>query len=53
MTTVAYCAVSPNGRTFSEQMFMREDIVPRLRFPLAVLRRVDRPGGVRCALDPE
>jgi 2,4-dienoyl-CoA reductase-like NADH-dependent reductase (Old Yellow Enzyme family) len=31
MTTVAYCAVSPNGRTFSEQMVMREDIVPRLR----------------------
>ncbi len=31
MTTVAYCAVSPNGRTFAEQMVMREDIVPRLR----------------------
>ena len=31
MTTVAYCAVSPNGRTFSEQMFMREEILPELR----------------------
>jgi 2,4-dienoyl-CoA reductase-like NADH-dependent reductase (Old Yellow Enzyme family) len=31
MTTVAYCSVSPNGRTFSEQMFMREEIVPQLR----------------------
>jgi len=31
MTTVAYCSVSPNGRTFSEQMFMREEIVPPLR----------------------
>jgi 2,4-dienoyl-CoA reductase-like NADH-dependent reductase (Old Yellow Enzyme family) len=31
MTTVAYCAVSPNGRTFAEQMFMREEIVPELR----------------------
>jgi 2,4-dienoyl-CoA reductase-like NADH-dependent reductase (Old Yellow Enzyme family) len=31
MTTVAYCAVSPNGRTFAEQMYMREAIVPRLR----------------------
>jgi 2,4-dienoyl-CoA reductase-like NADH-dependent reductase (Old Yellow Enzyme family) len=31
MTTVAYCAVSPNGRTFSEQMFMHAGIVPRLR----------------------
>ncbi len=31
MTTVAYCAVSPDGRTFEEQMSMREDIVPKLR----------------------
>jgi len=31
MTTVAYCAVSPNGRTFSEQMFIHAGIVPRLR----------------------
>jgi len=31
MTTVAYCAVSPNGRTFSEQMFMRPEIIAPLR----------------------
>jgi 2,4-dienoyl-CoA reductase-like NADH-dependent reductase (Old Yellow Enzyme family) len=31
MTTVAYCAVSPDGRTFSEQMVMRKEIVPHLR----------------------
>jgi len=31
MTTVAYCAVSPNGRTFEDQMYMREEIVPKLR----------------------
>jgi 2,4-dienoyl-CoA reductase-like NADH-dependent reductase (Old Yellow Enzyme family) len=31
MTTVAYCAVSPNGRTFEEQMYMREAILPGLR----------------------
>ena len=31
MTTVAYCAVSPNGRTFEEQMYMRAEIVPKLR----------------------
>ena len=31
MTTVAYCAVSPNGRTFEQQMYMREAIVPKLR----------------------
>lgn len=30
MTTVAYCAVSPNGRTFAEQMWMREEIVEAL-----------------------
>jgi len=30
MTTVAYCAVSPHGRTFEEQMFMREPILPQL-----------------------
>ena len=31
MTTVAYCAVSSHGRTFEEQMVMREQIVPKLR----------------------
>jgi len=31
MTTVAYCAVSPGGRTFPDQMLMREEIVPALR----------------------
>ena len=31
MTTVAYCAVSPAGRTFADQMTMREEIVPALR----------------------
>jgi len=30
MTTVAYCAVSPNGRTFAAQMWMRDEIVPAL-----------------------
>jgi 2,4-dienoyl-CoA reductase-like NADH-dependent reductase (Old Yellow Enzyme family) len=31
MTTVAYCAVSPRGKTFSEQMAMSDDLIPRLR----------------------
>jgi len=31
MTTVAYCAVSPNGRTFEAQMYMRAAIVPKLQ----------------------
>jgi len=31
MTTVAYCAVSADGRTFAEQMFMRPEVVLPLR----------------------
>jgi 2,4-dienoyl-CoA reductase-like NADH-dependent reductase (Old Yellow Enzyme family) len=31
MTTVAYTAVTPGGRTFAHQMWMREEIVPELR----------------------
>ena len=31
MTTVAYCAVSPEGRTFANQMVMREHTVAPLR----------------------
>lgn len=31
MTTVAYCAASPNGRTFANQMYMRPELVPSLR----------------------
>jgi 2,4-dienoyl-CoA reductase-like NADH-dependent reductase (Old Yellow Enzyme family) len=31
MTTVAYTAITPGGRTFAHQMWMREAIVPALR----------------------
>ena len=31
MTTVAYCAVSPDGRTFADQLYMRPEVVPGLR----------------------
>jgi 2,4-dienoyl-CoA reductase-like NADH-dependent reductase (Old Yellow Enzyme family) len=31
MTTVAYTAVTPQGRTFSHQLWMREEVVPDLR----------------------
>lgn len=31
LTTVAYCAVDPEGRTFSEQLLMDDDQVERLR----------------------
>jgi len=30
MTTVAYCAVSPDGRTFANQMHMHDALVPHL-----------------------
>ncbi len=31
MTTLAYCAVSADGRTFPDQIWMREDALPGLR----------------------
>ncbi|MBN2192411.1 MAG: NADH:flavin oxidoreductase [Polyangiaceae bacterium] len=31
MTTVAYCAVEPDGRTFRDQLHMRREVVPDLR----------------------
>jgi 2,4-dienoyl-CoA reductase-like NADH-dependent reductase (Old Yellow Enzyme family) len=31
LTTVAYCAVSADGRTFAEQMFMRPELIAPLR----------------------
>lgn len=31
MTTVAYCAVGPDGRTFADQLYLRPDVVPALR----------------------
>jgi len=37
MTTVAYCAVSPNGRTFEQQMYMRQEILPKLRELIAAV----------------
>lgn len=31
LTTVAYCSVSPDGRSYATEMFIRPDIVPLLR----------------------
>jgi 2,4-dienoyl-CoA reductase-like NADH-dependent reductase (Old Yellow Enzyme family) len=31
MTTVAYCAVEPDGRTFRDQLYLRPEVVPELR----------------------
>ena len=42
LTTVAYCAVSGDGRTFAEQMFMRHETVAPLR---RVTDAVHREGG--------
>jgi len=42
LTTVAYCAVAPDGRTFAEQMVMRPETVAPLR---RVTDAVHREGG--------
>jgi 2,4-dienoyl-CoA reductase-like NADH-dependent reductase (Old Yellow Enzyme family) len=42
MTTVAYCAVSADGRTFAEQMHMRPEVIAPLR---RVTDAVHREGG--------
>jgi 2,4-dienoyl-CoA reductase-like NADH-dependent reductase (Old Yellow Enzyme family) len=31
MTTVAYCAVEPDGRTFRDQLYLRPEVLPALR----------------------
>jgi len=31
MTTVAYCSVSPDGRTFADQMYLHDGVLPGLR----------------------
>jgi 2,4-dienoyl-CoA reductase-like NADH-dependent reductase (Old Yellow Enzyme family) len=31
LTTLAYCSVCPDGRTFEDQLVMRPEVVPRLR----------------------
>ena len=42
MTTVAYCSVSADGRTFAEQMYMRPEVLAPLRL---VTDAVHREGG--------
>jgi 2,4-dienoyl-CoA reductase-like NADH-dependent reductase (Old Yellow Enzyme family) len=46
MTTVAYCAVSPDGKTFADQVEMTPDNVVHLR---AVTDAVHRHGAAACA----
>ncbi len=46
MTTVAYCAVSSDGRTFVDQISLRPDVLPGLR---ALTQAVHRHGAAACA----
>lgn len=46
MTTVAYCAVSADGRTFEDQVLLDDATVPHLR---ALTDAVHAEGGAACA----
>ncbi|NKF20857.1 NADH:flavin oxidoreductase [Solimonas marina] len=46
MTTVAYCAVSPDGRTFVDQVSLNRESLPHLR---ALTDAVHREGAAICA----
>lgn len=46
MTTVAYCAVSPDGRTFVDQVSLNRESLPHLR---ALTAAVHREGAAICA----
>ncbi|MGH8445637.1 MAG: NADH:flavin oxidoreductase [Solimonas sp.] len=46
MTTVAYCAVSPDGRTFVDQVSLNRESLPHLR---ALTEAVHREGAAICA----
>ncbi len=46
MTTVAYCAISPDGRTFEDQVTLDEPSLPHLR---ALTDAVHREGAAACA----
>lgn len=46
LTTVAYCAVSPDGRTFEDQVLLDEPSLKHLR---VLTEAVHRQGGAACA----
>ena len=46
MTTVAYCAVAPDGRTFEDQVMLDDASIPHLRVLTAA---VHREGAAACA----
>lgn len=46
MTTVAYCAISPDGRTFEDQITLDDATLPHLR---ALTDAVHRENGAACA----
>ena len=47
LSTVAYCAVSPDGRTFAEQMSMRRETVAPLRRVTDAVHRGDHNESLR------
>lgn len=46
MTTVAYCAISADGRTFVDQVLLQPELLPHLR---ALTDAVHREGAAACA----
>ena len=46
MTTVAYCAISPDGRTFEDQLTLDDASLPGLR---VLTDAVHREGAAACA----
>jgi 2,4-dienoyl-CoA reductase-like NADH-dependent reductase (Old Yellow Enzyme family) len=50
MTTVAYCAVSPDGRTFVDQVTLDAAAVPHLK---VLTEAVHRHGAGACAHTPQ
>lgn len=46
MTTVAYCAVTPDGRTFPDQICLNDEAIPHLR---VLTDAVHAEGGLACA----
>ena len=46
MTTVAYCAVTPDGRTFPDQICLNDETIPHLK---VLTNAVHAAGGKACA----
>ena len=49
MTTVAYCSVSPDGRAFDHELWMRPEILPGLRDLTAAVHREGAAASIQLA----